>query len=864
MGGSSIAGYRVYRDYELLTPQQWFSSPYFDCGNLYAGTEYVYGVSAMDQLLIEGSMATAVLVTGAISAPVIPIIELEESTIESLNVSVILSCDNGGSMAISYEYEVQGANVNSSAYFSCCNFVINDLQSNTSYNVSVRVSNEFGSSSWTTESYTTRTGTPSEPSLSLMSANSYSIVLLIADPSPVDNEIEGYEIDVYLEGSLIWQDAVECTEAPSTTKWTCDRSIVIRNLSPSTSYNVFLRALGPLGSSQWINQNYETSNISTGKTKIQHFSIEKEFSTYPTLTPIVHFTLSGDFEFSLPNYSVESGYSTNLIVYRVGTSSGSSFVELNIIETGLMVLNCDCMVYNNCQCGIYMTSSGIQSQPANLTFLDGDISQSVAVSAWLDGESLLQSIDAVFTLSEQNTVLNYSKTTVLDISPSQQGGFASFIQSRTDVLENSTFVQVNVVRLNGTSGNISFNVVSFDITSVSLRDYVPIQQTIVLQDGQSVVSLWIKLIDDMYYRGTRIFGLRLTPSDNSVSLVTQRIVIFDDDNITNILPGAPTALRLTDRTGGELSFSWSPPTNDRILGFIVRVRMNTSDISGFFSIYNLTQPSIVLSNLPYESSYSIKVAAWNSFGLGVFGDSLTSSTTSPTRPTNPVDFEAAMLGSYSVQLVWNTSRDSGGLDIEQYVIWIQANGKDFKAVSRVIAPQTFANVNDLNSSTFYTFYIAAGTSMFPAVNTSMLTNVTVKTANETVPYKPKAVSLYSNQTGGTLSLQVEAYNDTELRHVSGFTVYLRSYNNIEIEVTGSFSAVCDEFSARISNVWGTCIVYKLLANTSYETYATFSNSVVSSKLFFCSRDCIYDLFLQSIVGRKSAKRAFYFYDEYCS
>lgn len=522
-----------------------------------------------------------------------------------------------------------------------------------------------------------------------------------------------------------------------------------------------------------------------------------------------------------------------MVIYRVGTTSGSSFVQMDIVETGLTVLNCDCLVSNDCQCGVYLKSSGIQSQPANVTFLDGEGSRIVAVSAWLSDDMLVQTVDAVFTLSEQNSGLNYSKTTVLEISSSQQNGFASFIQSRTDVLENSTFAQVNVVRLNGTSGNISFDVESFDITSVSLRDYVPIQQTIVLQHRQSVVSVWIKLIDDMYYRGTRIVGLRLKPSDNSSTLVTHRVVIFDDDDTKNVVPGIPTTLVLTERSGGELSFSWSPPKDSQVVGYIAQVSTNTSGITGFYSIYNLTRASIVLTNLTYESSYTIKIAAWNSFGLGDYGDSLTSLTTSPTRPSEPVGFKAAMVGSYSVQLVWNASRDNGGLEIEQYVVWIQANGTYFEEVSRVSAPQTFAEVNDLDSSTIYTFYIAAGTSLFPAVNTSRLANITVKTANESVPYKPKAVSLYSKQTGGTLSFQVEAYNDTQLRRVSNYKVYLRPYDISQNQVTGNFIVVCDELSAKISNVWGSCVVYKLLANTSYETYATFSNSVVSTKAIRC-------------------------------
>lgn len=214
-------------------------------------------------------MSTAVFLTGTISTPVAPTIELKESTIQSLDVRVTLSCNNGGSMAISYEYEVQGTNLSSFSYFSCCNFVISDLQPDTTYNVSVRVTNEFGSSPWIIDQYKTRTGIPSEPTLSLLSANPYSILLLIADPSSPDNEIEGYEINVYFEGTLIWQIVIECTEAASTNKWTCDRSLLIKNLSPSTSYNVFLRAHGPLGSSPWINQDYATSNTSTGKTLIE-------------------------------------------------------------------------------------------------------------------------------------------------------------------------------------------------------------------------------------------------------------------------------------------------------------------------------------------------------------------------------------------------------------------------------------------------------------------------------------------------------------------------------------------------------------------------------------------------------------------
>lgn len=515
-----------------------------------------------------------------------------------------------------------------------------------------------------------------------------------------------------------------------------------------------------------------------------------------------------------------------MTIYRAGNASGNSFVEMNIADTGSMVLNCDCLTFDECQCGIYLASSGIQSQPANLTYLDDIVYQNVIVSVWLVDESLLQPVDAVLTLLEHTILVNYSNTAVLEISPSQQSGFASFTQSRTHILENSTFVQVNVVRLNGSSGNISFDVDSFDITSVSSRDYVPVQQTITLQDRQSVVSVWISLIDDFFYRGTRIFGLRLTPSDHSLSLVTHRVVIFDDDDIANIVPGIPTSLTLIGSSGGELTISWRPPTNGQVIGYIVHVSKNASDTSGIFSLYNVTQTSIVLSNLTYKSSYVTKVAAWNSLGVGDFGDPITSSTTSPTRPSNPVNLRAAQLGSHTVQLIWDASQDNGGLEIDHYMIWTTTNGTNFEEISRVSAPQTFGEVKDLDSYTIYTFYVAAGTSMYPAAISSELANLTVKTANESVPYKPKAVNLYSKQTAGTLSLQVTAYNDT-LRHVSGYTVYLRPYVNTQDEVAEPFMAVCDEFSAKIRNAWGTCVVYKLLANTSYETYATFSNSAVS-------------------------------------
>lgn len=231
----------------------------------------MYGVSAMSRLFIEGAIATAVLVTGAISTPVAPTLVLDDSSSQSLNVSVVPSCDSG-SIAISYEYEVHGANMTSSSYFACCNFVINDLQPDASFIILVRITNEFGSSPWTTAHYRTRTGIPSEPSFSVLTASSNSITLVIADSSPADDEIEGYEVNVYFEGTLVWEDVNECTEAASESKWICDRSLLIKNLSPSTTYNVFLRAHGPLGSSPWIYQDYQTKNISTGK-KFREFPI---------------------------------------------------------------------------------------------------------------------------------------------------------------------------------------------------------------------------------------------------------------------------------------------------------------------------------------------------------------------------------------------------------------------------------------------------------------------------------------------------------------------------------------------------------------------------------------------------------------
>jgi hypothetical protein len=239
--------------------------PFTDCGShLIALTQYVYSVVAVNGFLAEGAMISSVVTTAALSVPdPVLSVTLEKSTINWLNVTVTPACDAGGANPATYRYVVEQTNggLSRSATFACCIFILDGLDPNEEYFVSVRVSNGAGASPWLTQMYSTRLGIPLTPVVELTRANTYSLVLEIVPPVPMDNEITAYEIVATLDNTHVHSGLLTCNiPAGPGGQFGCQRAYRISSLAPETAYDISVRAIGPLGVSTWFSGQFTTSN----------------------------------------------------------------------------------------------------------------------------------------------------------------------------------------------------------------------------------------------------------------------------------------------------------------------------------------------------------------------------------------------------------------------------------------------------------------------------------------------------------------------------------------------------------------------------------------------------------------------------
>lgn len=783
-------------------------------------------------------MASGVFSTAPLSAPLAPVVTLNKSATSWLNVSITPSCDTGGAVLPSYYFSVSHRNtlngltttVRSSSQFACCSFLVDMLEANQEYAVAVYTANGAGSSNQTEKKLNTTTGVPSLPSIRLTRANTYSLALEIDRPEPIDYEIVSYDIVATVDGDPVpvYSDTLWCEFLVDQLQRECSRTFKAISLSSLTIYSVGVRANGVLGASEFSYRDFETVNESPGT-----------------------------FELLSLNSAAVNGGVIAATVHRVGGTAGSATIGINITQPDNVVLRCDCpptamattaatQSSYACACGVHLTSSEVASQPGTLTFEDGDEYKNVSISVWEDDYSIVQPLTIVLGLIGSPASLAPQKEVLLRIDQSQHQGFVAFARSKRQVLENATFVKLNVVRLNGSSGSLQFDVETFDVVSDATpidhspsTFYVPVHKTVTLSDKQSLGSLWIRILNNSFYEGVRTFGVRLRPGATTTqplvysnSVVTKHIFVLDDETPEKILPGVPTDVQVWRATGGEIEIHWQSPTTnvDALLGGYL-VRVTKSGAASFFSLYNVSQPTFTLSALPSRALYSVEVAAWNRFGLGGYASSVQARTSEPTLPSAPMDLQIDTVTSDAFTLRWEKPQDSGGSAITGYVLTISSPLFTRVMVANITdaGGATSLTVEDLNASTTYSVSIMALSTAFPSpVSTGLLVSVEVPTADGVAPSQPPAVTLLKPPAAGTLSLQIHKPSDTGGLPITDYTLYLRrvidpQHPSLNVE---SFRVVCTSASPTVNGKLLTCTAYRLIVGTTYEVYATVDNAKV--------------------------------------
>lgn len=214
----------------------------------------MYSIAALNASHQEGDMISMNVSTTAVTPPLAPTIRLTGHTVSSLNISVTLDCDTGGKRPSELEYfVVQNDTVLQTSTFDCCNFTVQNLSANEYYLVYVGVGNSAGTSERAWGNYSTSTGIPLTPLLSVKRVNAYSAELQLGN---LDQEIVSFDVMNRRHEDDSW--TIKTTECGFEQ---CPSLYRLYPLLANTTYDIYLRVNGPNGASSSDVETFTTASI---------------------------------------------------------------------------------------------------------------------------------------------------------------------------------------------------------------------------------------------------------------------------------------------------------------------------------------------------------------------------------------------------------------------------------------------------------------------------------------------------------------------------------------------------------------------------------------------------------------------------
>jgi hypothetical protein len=547
---------------------------------------------------------------------------------------------------------------------------------------------------------------------------------------------------------------------------------------------------------------------------------------------------SGTFGISNADYGAEKDSKIRAVVTRRNGTSGSIVVGVTVTEPDTVLLQCSNVADGGCHCMLYLTSSGVVSEPCRLTFIDGQEAADVTFSRW--NAEFAELLPSQIVVEPFGAPLSDNYSALLHTDARQDSGFASFSVGPSEVLENASFAMVHVVRLNGTTGNVTFGFETFDITATAGEDYVPATGKGVLLDQQSSTEIWIQVIDNYFINDANTFGVRLigqsllTDSDH---LVTHQVTIRDDESIQNAVPRMIDSISVIYTTGGEFQVGWSAAVKETapISGYFIRVA--PASANAFSTMYSTTLPQFTLSGLSARSMYNVEVAAKSDFGVGEFSEPFEVVTTDVTPPSAPVLLTATEVTNIKFTLTWEAPRDDGGSAIMEYRLSIVDLDGNLLISESVDALKKLFVVSNLYASRDYVCYLSSIGGAFPDnVNTESTTQITVSTPDGEPPGQPPAATLLGQHRGGALQFSMQRPQYTGGMALTLCSLFLRKTSSTD-SAPEAFTVACD--IELTDSAVPTCTITNLLASSSYEVYSVFSNRKVRFSLGFYG-DCFRD------------------------
>jgi predicted phage tail protein len=181
----------------------------------------------------------------------------------------------------------------------------------------------------------------------------------------------------------------------------------------------------------------------------------------------------------------------------------------------------------------------------------------------------------------------------------------------------------------------------------------------------------------------------------------------DGITVTNaaLVPGVPTAVRASV-SGTTVSLSWAAPSSNggaAITQYIVQWSTNggatVASTRQTFSTSLATQ----LTNVPYGTTYVLRVAAANSVGWGAYSP-WSNDVTAATVPGDATGLLATP-GDGRVTVSWTPPTDNGGAAITDYTVQYALSTGNYTAFPDGTSTATSITVSGLTNGTTYRFRV---------------------------------------------------------------------------------------------------------------------------------------------------------------
>jgi|GEM_PF-3556131 len=178
---------------------------------------------------------------------------------------------------------------------------------------------------------------------------------------------------------------------------------------------------------------------------------------------------------------------------------------------------------------------------------------------------------------------------------------------------------------------------------------------------------------------------------------------------TSGTPGAPTGLTASASSGTQINLSWSAPANNGgypVTGYKIEYKIGSGSYSTLVTNTGTSSTTYSHTGLTSGQSYSYRVSAVNSVGVGAASNEASStleSSSSASPPSAPSSLSAASASKTQINLSWSAPANNGGSQVTGYKIEVKKGSGSYETLvaNSQSTLTSFSHTGLATGSTYY-------------------------------------------------------------------------------------------------------------------------------------------------------------------